>query len=485
MTTTDAVDRGAEAEELARLRAEVSTLRTQLDTRQRRSFALLALRRVVAAVLVVVAAFGLVASVVGLWAARTTLDTDRWVATVAPLPQDPRISAAVADYATAQLSEVLNIEQRLRVVLPPQAGFVVGPLADQVRQAVEKAIDRVLRSDEFQQIWTELNRRAHQRALAILEGRSDVVLARDDRVEIDLLPLINEALRDLSTRLPTLFGRQLSLPDISSGEIPANLRTRISEELGVTLPANFAQFTIYDAGRLRAIQLAVERFKRDLALLWLATIVAFVLALVVSPGRRRTVLQFGLWLVVAAVAVTAVARGIRNEVLSQVPDGVYRDGVEAAMISIFATLRERGQQLAWLGVALAVIAYLVGPGRLPVRLRGYVARGTRAGARGAGRGAGAVARHAPGWIAQHLDAVRIAGVVVAVLLALIFSSWTSLLVLVLALAAFEILVTLVARARPAAPDPPVPPAQPLAPAPSDPPAQLTSQEEGRTVGSGA
>ena len=74
MTTADAVDRGtAEVDELARLRAEVSTLRNRLDTRDRRSFAVLALRRVVAAVLVVVAAFGLVAGVVGLWAARTTL----------------------------------------------------------------------------------------------------------------------------------------------------------------------------------------------------------------------------------------------------------------------------------------------------------------------------------------------------------------------------------------------------------------------------
>jgi hypothetical protein len=462
MTTTDAVNpRAAEADELARLRAEVSTLRTRLDTRERRSFALLALRRVVAAVLVVVAAFGLVAGVVGLWAARTTLDTERWVATVAPLPQNPRVAAAVADYATAELFEVLDVEQRLRVVLPQQAAFVAGPLSDQVRQAVEKAIDRVLRSDEFQQVWTELNRRAHQRAMAILAGRSEVVLARDDRVEIDLLPLINQALRDLSARLPTLFGKQISLPDISSGEIPANLRARVSDALGVSLPANFAQFTVYDAGRLRAIQLAVERFKRDLVLLWIATFVAFALALVVSPNRRRTVLQFGLWLVVAAVAVTAVARSIRTDVLAQVPVGVYRDGVAAAMTSVFATLRERGQQLAWLGVALAAIAYLIGPGRLPVRLRGLGARGTRAGARGTARGARAVARHAPGWIARHLDAVRIGGVVVAVLLALIFSSWTSLLVLVLALAAFEIVVTLAARARPAHAPAPAP-----APAPT-------------------
>jgi hypothetical protein len=262
-------------------------------------------------------------------------------------------------------------------------------------------------------------------------------------VEIDLLPLINQALRDLSARLPTLFGRQLTLPDLSSGEIPENLRARVSDALGVPLPANFAQFTVYDAGRLRAAQLAVERFKRDLALLWIVTVLAFALALIVSPGRRRTVLQFGVWLVVGAVAATAVLRGVRTEVLAQVPAGLYRDGVAAALTLVFETLRERGAQLIWLGVVIAAVAYLVGPGRVPVRLRRLAARGARAAVDGLGRGGRAVARHAPGWLHRHLDAVRIAGVVVAVLLALVLSSWTALLALVLALAAFELVVTLV------------------------------------------
>src|SRR5215216_2512013 len=114
---------GPDPEELARLRAEVSALRAQLDTRQRRSYALLALRRVTAAVLAAVAAFALVASVVGLWAATTTLNTDRWVRTVAPLPQQPAVAAAVSQYTTDQLSGVLDVEQRLQTVLPEQAAF--------------------------------------------------------------------------------------------------------------------------------------------------------------------------------------------------------------------------------------------------------------------------------------------------------------------------------------------------------------------------
>ena len=452
---------GPEAEELDRLRAELSEMHTRLDTRQRRVHAVAALRHVTAAVLVAVAAFALVASVVGVWAANTALNTDRWVATVAPLPRDPRVAAAVAEYTTTEVFQILDVEDRLRTVLPQQAAFVAGPLTGQLREAVGKTVYKVVRSEQFQRIWVEANRRAHQRALAILEGTSSVVVARDDRVDIDLLPVINQVLRELSNQLPTLFGKQLTLPDLSSGEIPDNLRARVQDALGVTLPANFAQFTVYDAGQLRAIQQAVTTAKRGLVLFVAGTVVLLALALLVSPRRRPTVLQLGVWLAIAAVAVTAVLRRVREQLLLEVPAGTYRDGAASALTTVFATLRERGTQLIWLGAILAVLAYLVGPGRVPVWLRHAAARTARAGGRWTRDGAGTLAAHGPDWTARHLDAVRVAGVVVAAVLALILSSWTSLLVIVLALAAFEVLVTVVGRsARKRASSPTAPAGEP-------------------------
>src|SRR4051794_27787627 len=193
-------DPRTDADELAQLRTEVSVLHARLDTRARRASAVRTLRRITSAVLIALTAFALVTSVVGVWAATTVLNTDRWVATVAPLPKDPLIAAAVADYTTDQLFTALDVEQRLRAVLPPQAAFVAGPVAGQLRNTVRKTVGDVLQSDRFAAIWADLNRRAHQRALAILDGTSTVVVARDNRVDIDLLPLINQVLRELSTQ---------------------------------------------------------------------------------------------------------------------------------------------------------------------------------------------------------------------------------------------------------------------------------------------
>jgi hypothetical protein len=95
-------------------------------------------------------------------------------------------------------------------------------------------------------------------------------------------------------------------------------------------------------------------------------------------------------------------------------------------------------------VLLAALMYVIGPGRGPVWLRRKTVEAWRAIRRGAATGGRAVAAHGPGWTARHLDAVRVGGVAVAVVLALLLSSWTALLAIVVVLAAYELLVTVFA-----------------------------------------
>jgi hypothetical protein len=236
----------------------------------------------------------------------------------------------------------------------------------------------------------------------------------------------------------------------------------VEDTLGVTLPPNFAQFTVYDAGQLWAVQQAVATAKRDLVIGVVGTFVLLLLALLISVQRRRTLLQLGLWLVVAAVAVTAVLRAVRTQVLEQVPAGLYRDGVAAVFTSVFGPLRTRGEQLIWIGALLALVMYLVGPGRGPTWLRRRIAAGARYAGRGVRVGGHAAAVHGPGWIAAHLDLLRVGGMVVAAVLALLLSSWTSLLIIAIVLAVYEILITAVGRSVKERPAPPMSGPTPIA-----------------------
>jgi hypothetical protein len=422
--------------------AEVDVLQSKLATRQRRARRVLLLRRVVAAVLVAIAAFGATASVIGVWGARTTLNTDRWVSTVGPLPSDPKVADAVSTYVTNELVTVLDVETRVADALPPRAAFLAAPVTTNVRSYIKKTVDSELQTPRFRTLWENLNRTAHQRIVAILEGNTPNATVTGEKVTLNLLPVINNVVSELEQRVPTLFGKTVNLPPITSGQVPPDVQSRVESALGVQLPANFSQITIYDGKELTALQDATQQFKRYVVLLVVGTLLCLALALWISPARRRTVLQLGVWLSVWVVAVTAIIRAVRDQILDGVPAGTYRDGAAAATQTVFRTLRDRGTQLIWLGIAIAAIAYLVGPGRFPMWVRGQAMRLARTVGQAARQ---LTSDEGAAWLRAHLDPLRIGGVIVAAVLALLLSSWTALVILLVVLAAYEVAVTLLAH----------------------------------------
>ncbi|GGL65566.1 hypothetical protein GCM10010129_06410 [Streptomyces fumigatiscleroticus] len=459
-------DAPAVEDELERLRAEVAALRARVRTEHRRRARLTAVRRAVAALLTALVAVCAVGAVIGVWAGRTVLDTGRWVATVGPLPEDPAVNAALSAYLTEELFSRLDVEERLSDALPDRASFIAAPVTSAVHDYVRESISRLIRTEEFQDLWREANRSAHPRIVAVLEDRAENVDVQGDTVTLDLLPLVNNLLGALEDRLPTVFGKEGDLPSVKSGEIPPGLRDRIDKALGVTLPEDFAQVRLYDRDRLEPLQEAVLLFKRAVVGLIVAVPLLLGLALWISPHPRRTLLQLGLWLVVSVTAMTAVLRAVRDDLLDEVRPGVYREGVRTTLWEVFAPLRERGDQLLLAGVALAALAYLVGPGRLPVALRRWTVQGAQAVGRLAariGQWAGSAGRSRP-WIREHADVLRVAGVVIAVVTVLWLSSWTGLFVAAAVLAAYEGAVTLLARDGTLGPADETPPEQ-LSPSP--------------------
>ncbi|MGY0022172.1 hypothetical protein [Streptomyces sp. cg35] len=434
--------------ELVRLRAEVERLRDRAGAERRRQTRILSVRRAVAAVLIALVAVLSVTSVIGLWGSRTTLDTDRWVAAVGPLPEDPDVNAAVSTYLTNEIFVELDVRQRLSEALPPRASFLAAPVTGAVHDYLQKSISKLIATDRFEDLWRATNRFAHAQIVAVLEKKNENVRVSGDTVTLNLLPMVNNLLGSIEDQLPTLFGKKLDLPPLSSGEVPPGLHQRIEKALGVSLPADFAQIRLYNRHELGQLQEMVLLFKRAVVGLLIAVPVLLALALWASPNRRRTLLQLGLWLVVTVTVLSSVLRAVRDQLIGQVQPGVYRDGVAAALHTVFTTLRDRGDQLLWLGIVIALVAYLAGPGRLPVALRQHTAQGARATGRFLARAGERAAGRSPvrTWLVRHADVLRVAGVVVAVLVALALSSWTGLLVVALVLAAYEIALTLLARA---------------------------------------
>lgn len=444
-STPDEVPRARSAD-VAELQQEVETLRGQLDTRRQRQHRMLAVRTWVAAILVALAALGVTGSVIGVWAARTTLNTDKFVSTLTPLQSDPEVQAALSTYLSTQIYTSLDVPDLLRQALPGPTKFLAGPLSGQVENYLQQGVEKVVSSSQFAVLWPAILRFAHDKVMAVINNDSKVVQTSGNVVTLDLLPIVNEALKLLQSQIPTLFGHTITLPTISNGQIPDNLREQIDSALGVTLPANFAQVPIYRAKELSAVQTAVKDAKKYVVLLVIASLVMVGLAYLISPLRRRTTVQLGLWLVIWVVLLRAVIRAVRDQVLNQVAAGVYRDGASSAAHVIFATLRTRGTQLIWIGAIMAVVAYLFGPGRGAVFVRTWAVRGWKALVGATRRGASGAAPKAPVFAQTYKDPLRIGGLVVGVVLVLIFPTWTGLFWTALVIGIYELAVTLLAGA---------------------------------------
>lgn len=429
--------------ELDRLRSENEALKQQLATTgeppgaQRHRW-----RAGIAAVLAFLTGLMMITTLVSVWTTRTALNTDKFVARVSPIIDQPQVQDAVATEISTQLEAALNLQPKIASALPENLQFLAGPVASGVNTIIEKQVRKVVGTQAFANVWDQALRLSHEELVSVLKGQTQGIKVVNGKVVIDLIPVVNQVLQNLSAQLPTIFGQTVSL------QLPANasldrIRSAVQNYLGVTLPPDFAQIPIADSQDLTAAQNGVKIINVSAVLVVLLTLLFFVLAVVIAPSRRRTLLQIGLWTAIFTALVFFVVRGVLRNTVAGVDPAYLADAATVALRTLFATLRTFATVLFWSGLVLAAAMYLVGPGRFPVWLRGGVARGSRAvtaRARQTMADEGFAA-----WVAQYLDPLRIGGVVVAAVVLLIWPSWTGLLVIGILLVLYEVGVTLAAR----------------------------------------
>ena len=164
-----------------RLREQVERLEAKPERRQRT-------RRILAPLLVVLAVLVFAAAVPGAWTRRTLLDTDRYVAVVGPLAQDPAIQEYLTRTITSAVFDGLSVEDRLSVALTerdPRLAFLAGPITDSVRGFVQEKVQVLVSSDTFATYWTEANRFVHSQLVAALEGEEGTLSTVNGQVVLN------------------------------------------------------------------------------------------------------------------------------------------------------------------------------------------------------------------------------------------------------------------------------------------------------------
>lgn len=378
------------------------------------------------------------------WVHETLLDTKKYVATVKPIANDPAVTKAMSQWMSQQLLEVVNAEKIIRDALPEGGRLLAAPLASAVRSFVQDQIDKILQSNAFERAWAVANTAAHTTAVRVLrdETGTDVVSTSKGKVVLNLLPLFNEALRQLQAASPDILGREVKLPEIKADQIPADARQRISDAVGVKLPSDFGEIVLFDSSQLQTAQDVVRWFDRaNLALVVLAPLlIAFTVW--VSHRRRRTIMQLGVGIAIGLVVIRRASIIGKDSMLDKVNDKVNRDAFDAAVSHVLGSFQSFTGWLIFLGLVVAAIAFITGPSTRAEHMRQGTRRLLRDAASGLAK-AGAEHEDEPilRWLRTNSVFLQVGAVAVVVLALLVLRlSWPTLVLLVVVLASVEFIV---------------------------------------------
>ncbi len=275
-------------------------------------------------------------SVLSTWAADVVGDTDRYVATVAPLAANPDVQEAVAARVTTALISRIDLGTLL-----PQAA--ARPVQAALTDLVHDTALRIVQSAAFAAAWTNANRLAHDQAVKALTGNgSSAVQLTDDAVVIDLAPVIDQVRQQLAD---AGLGAVHRLPEIHT---------------------DFTVIESQDVGRVRT-WFRLLQFAGD----WLPVIGA-VLALVgvlIAGRRRRALVAFALGAAGASLVLLIGISVFRGFYLSDLPASVSSPAAAAVYDALVRFLRSTARTVIVLGVVIALGAWLSGHGRRAVAVR--------------------------------------------------------------------------------------------------------------------
>ena len=314
-----------------------------------------------AMVLLVVAALLAPLSALATFTRSTLLDTDRYLAMVQPLANDPAVQEEISRRITDAVFEQLKVRElttqtldaiaaRPRVEgvterLPVELSTFAEPISNAVYGFTEGQVGRLVASSAFQDAWVAANREAHASLVAALTGentRAGVTVSQG-QVAVNLAPFI-------AAIKPVLVERGVPFAD--------------------RIPAVDAQFVVLQNADLGRAQTVVRLLDLSRVVLPVLAILALVAGVALAPSRRRA-LVIGASMVVGSLVLLLL--GI------QVLRALYLDDLEQVLLvpqvatvlfdTVTTPLRLGVRSTAMLFLVIALAAWLAGPSNAAVALR--------------------------------------------------------------------------------------------------------------------
>ncbi|MGN6680053.1 MAG: hypothetical protein ACTHKL_20000 [Streptosporangiaceae bacterium] len=442
--TTDHHTARTSQTELEQLRAQVSHLQDELTrTRRQARGRRLGWRGPVAVLLIVVGCIMAPISVLSVWTANQVSNSDRYVANVAPLINEPAVQRALTDKISAAVSSQVDAKgvasraatqlssrglTRLSALLSNFSVAIAGVVDGFIHSTVAKAVS----GPAMASLWVRGNRAAHTQLVNARTGHNSALSVSNDKVVLSLGPLINKVKARLSARGLTLVD---SLPPINP-----------------TFPLFSAKYLV----KAQSLYRALTTLKWVLPLL---TLVLLAAGVYVARRHRRALVGSGLGLAASMLVLGAALAIVRAVYLSKVPGSVLPADAAAVVFDTFVRFIRQGLRvLLVLGLVVALAGFFTGPSVTAVKTR-QAFRSAFAAIRGSGERAGLSTGHSGEWVYAHRMPLRIGALAIAVLIFIFWTNPTGLVVLIIAIILALLLGMIELVGRPPAAPRPVSPAR--------------------------
>jgi len=380
---------GTPSEDIDQLRAEVERLKGEnASLKEAKPHG--SGRMVGAIIIALVAALLFTLAVPAVWLNRVVMDTDTWVATVAPLASDPAIQDAVAAATSDAIIEALDAQTRLATILPDQLQQLAPILASSAEGFIRTQTTALVRSEQFAEIWAELNRVGHKALIAALTGSRDAAF----KYEPGVLTL------DVGVLAEMVQARLVDAGLSFLARVPVSSINR--------------QIEIFNSPALAQASTAIDIMNKTAYVLPLAAILLSGLAFIVGTDRRKVALWLGGGILVAgmlplqALYLSQYVVVNKLQQAANLPAGAAQNAYDI----VFAQLIASERVLAVFGLIILVGAIVAGPAKWAVALRGGLSGGLTG-----------VSSHLElgtfgEWAAARKRGLRVGGVIAAVLILL-------------------------------------------------------------------
>lgn len=342
---------------LRELERENRKLRAQAQPRRTGRSVLSALALTLAVLLAPVA-------VLGSWVRVELVDTDRFVATLAPLASDPAVQGFLSDEVMATVDAQVDFDGIVDSVvtgltsldLPQEADaaltLLAVPAAQGMRSVVATAVEDTVASDAFSGTWQLALTQTHRATVALMQGNTNGLLTLD---------------RDTGT---------LALEaGVIVDEVRAQLEAR-GMVFASMIPRAHASIPLASSDAMVGAQLGYASAVAVGA--WLPWVALGLLAGGIALARRRTraLARSSLGLVAAFLLLSGALSLGAAYFETTVSPGIMPHSTAAALSTqLTASLRATLAALAFAAALIAVAAILIGPSRGAVALRSALAAG--------------------------------------------------------------------------------------------------------------